>query len=329
MHQHAMVLTFALLLAFVPGLCAQELKERATFKGEFRVMTVSPDGKMVATGGRKGREAQVKLWEVASGKEITTFVFPGPDLQALAFSADGRLVAAGGYGSVMAWDVTARKQLPTIKGRINSVYTLAFSPDNKKLGAAGSKQVCVWDVNSGKELASFQRRISGYAAFSTDLGTLASANYQEIDLWDVKTGKQRATLSEHRGGVASVQFSLDGKTLVAASLLSRRTKTMGDIRLWDVATGEERAVFRKGIVYPRLARLSPDGKTLAALDAGSLKLLDVATGKQCIVRPAPGHWLDSLTFIADGRLFFIGSPTPSDRETIKLWEVSLPKSKGK
>jgi hypothetical protein len=65
------------------------------------------------------------------------------------------------------------------------------------------------------------------------------------------------------------------------------------------------------------------------LDAGSLKLLDVATGKQCIARPAPGYWFDSISFVADGRLFVIGSPTPFAQKTIKLWEVSLPNSKGK
>jgi WD40 repeat protein len=104
---------------------------------------------------------------------------------------------------------------------------------------------------------------------------------------------------------------------------------VGDIRLWDVATGKERSVFQEGIRHISFVRLSPDGKTVAAFDGGGLKLLDVATGKQQIVSHAPGHYFSSHSFTTDGRLFVIGRAATPDRETIKLWEVSLQKSKGK
>jgi hypothetical protein len=61
-------------------------------------------------------------------------------------------------------------------------------------------------------------------------------------------------------------------------------------------------------------------------DEFELKLLDLATGKQCVVRHPPGHSFTSLAFTVDGRLFVIGTP---DHKRIKLWEVSLPKSDGK
>jgi WD40 repeat protein len=162
---------------------------------------------------------------------------------------------------------------------------------------------------------------------------LSWPDYQEIDLWDVNTGKPRTTLSEHRGRVQCVHYSWDGKTLVAASAVSRRwLQYVGDIRLWDLATGRERAVFQEGIGAVWMVRLSPDGKTLAFLQRrespgeSDLKLIDVVTGKQHLIRPPEDYAFSFLAFSTDGRLFVLG--WPGNRPS-KLWEVSLPKSKDK
>jgi tricorn protease-like protein len=113
-------------------------------------------------------------------------------------------------------------------------------------------------------------------------------------------------------------------------MLPRRNyQYMGDVRLWDVATGKERKVFPDGIGQVGMVRLIPDGKTLVACVGLRLTLMDVATGKRRIVDPASGHYFTSIRFTTDGRLFVIGRSAPPDLETIKLWEVSLPKSKGK
>jgi WD40 repeat protein len=302
------------------------------------LVALRPDGKMVATVDNKEAHGKVVLWDIPSGKQVATLDLERDRPKALAFSPDCKLLAVVGIYDLTVWDVTARKPLVTIKERLHSAYILEFSADGKKLGAVDRfpSQVRVWDVTSGKVLSSFRLRIETgpeWAVFSRDLGTLALANAQEIDLWDVNTRRQRAILSEHRGRVNSVQFSRDGKTLVASSILRRRrSKVVGDIRLWDVATGKERKVFQEGIGHIWSVRLSPDGKTVSAFEGEGLKLLDVATGKQQIVSHAPGHYFSSHSFTTDGRLFVISRTDGTDGhdiETIKLWEVSLPKSKGK
>jgi WD40 repeat protein len=302
-------------------------------------VALSPDGKTAATGGRNGRRGELTLWDVGTGREITTFALGTGAPQALTFSPDGRFLAAQ-WDGITVWDVSARKQLATLKGSISSVDTLAFSPDGKRLGVAGLREVQLWDVASGRKVSSFRRlvpvRAGGpAAAFSPDLRTLASPNYQEIDLWDADTGKVRAVLSEHRGRVSSAAWSPDGQTLVAASALREtRIKFTGDVRLWDVAAGRERAVFTEGLGGISAARLSPDGQTLAVLDGAvlydelDLKLLDVATGRQRVIRHPPGHSFTSVAFTADGRLLVTG--TLDDRAIkVKVWEVSRPKGAGR
>ncbi len=167
-------------------------------------------------------------------------------------------------------------------------------------------------------------------AFSRDLTTLAKADFQEIDLCDIASGKIKTTLSEHRGEVRFLSYSDDGKTLVATSTCYRGPgfKFQGDVKLWDVASRSERVSFKGPFGQILRAALSPDGKTLALLDSPELrvipdiKLIDIASGRQTLIRKLPTHSFMNLEFTRDGRLFVVGN---SDEKTIRLWQVHLPK----
>lgn len=324
----------------------QELKERARFRlttSGTDSVALSPDGNKLATCTRGVRTGEVTLWDVASGKEITTFTLKDQHPEDARFSPDGKLLAAVVYCRVIVWDVTARKLLATLKTNIGSSCKLAFSPDGKKLGLTNTVETQLWDLTSGKKLSSFRHPMPAPSihavAFQPDLRTLAVGNAQEIDLWDVASGKRRAILSEHRGLVGHVAYSADGKTLVAASHLERggsngRLNHVGDVRFWDVSTGRTRAVFQEGIAFGPSDCLSPDGKTLALLNRkgffpdkdAELRIVDVAAGKQRVVPLSLGGSFTSLTFATDGRLFLIDNP---DNKTIKLWEVSFRKRANK
>jgi WD40 repeat protein len=72
-----------------------------------RPMALSPDGSMVATGGKT-----VRLWDVQTGKLLRELVGYLKRTQSIAFSPDGRLVIAGGsYGTINLWDVKTGKHL--------------------------------------------------------------------------------------------------------------------------------------------------------------------------------------------------------------------------
>jgi WD40 repeat protein len=192
-------------------------------------------------------------------------------------------------------------------------------------------------VAGGKELASFRHHVPVYGwlgvAFSSDLATLAAGNYQEIDLWDTATGKEKATLSEHRGEVGCLVWSADDKTLIASSTRydAKDYQPKGDVKLWDVASGKERATLPGSFGRVLAMAPSPDGKTLALLDSAELhaecdlKLVDVDTGRQRVLRALPRCSFLSLRFTREGRLLVIGTSA----DTLRLWEVSLPKRDGK
>jgi WD40 repeat protein len=199
------------------------------------------------------------------------------------------------------------------------------------LACASWSETHVWDLETGKKLTSWKRRFHSYGAMalSRDLASLAMADFQEIDLSDIASGKVKATLSEHRGEVRFLSYSDDGKTLVATSSWYRdhSFKYQGDVKLWDVASRSEKTSLKGPFGQIVKAALSPDGKTLALLDSPEhvipdIKLINVASGRQTLIRKLPTHSFMNLEFTRDGRLFVVGT---SDEKTIKLWQVRLPK----
>jgi WD40 repeat protein len=340
MRLHRLMLVSLLLGATAGELTAQELRERAKFKGlRFPVnrAALSPDGKVLAAGGGDTRGGDLRLWHATTGKEIAALAGYTDSLMTLAFSPDGKWLASGGIGPIQVWDVSTHKEVAAFKDLREWANLVAFSADGRRLAATGNRLVKVWDVSSGKELVSFRHRVPVHGgpglAFSPDLATLAARNYQEIDLWDMATGTERATLSEHRGEVGCLAYSADGKTLLATSTryYDRRFTWQGDVKLWDVATGQERASFEKGFGRVIAATLSPDGKTIALLDSpewhaeADLKLLDVATGRQRVITVPSRTSFLSLQFTADGKLYVVGDSS----DGLTVWEVPSPPTKAK
>jgi WD40 repeat protein len=107
------------------------------------LLAQSWDGKVLASG-RPG--PAIRLWELATGKEILALEGHEDPLYAMAWSPNGRLLASGSFASnfgrfvpirtsVRLWDTAAGKELARFAGKVG-LGTVAFSPDGTKLAAA-------------------------------------------------------------------------------------------------------------------------------------------------------------------------------------------------
>jgi len=278
-----------------------------------RGVAFSPGGKLALSGSA---DKTLKLWEVATGRELRTFSGHTKCVGSVAFSPDGKLALSGSEDNTLKlWDVATGRELRTFTAHTDVVRSVAFSPDGKlALSGSADKTLKLWDMATGHDL----RRFSGHTgwvwsvAFSPDGNLALSGENDTLKLWDVATGRELRAFSGHSEVVTSVSFSPDGKLALSGHMEST-------LKLWDVATGRELRTF-SGHTGPVLSvAFSPDGNlALSASYDQTLKLWDVATGRE--LRTFSGHtsMVRSAAFSPDAKLALSGS---SDN-TLKLWDVA-------
>jgi WD40 repeat protein len=137
---------------------AQVREFRAGPRAAWRT-ALSPDGRLLATIAPRGQHnfvggdhvPEVRVWDVAAGRRL--FELPGPadGNWSVAWSADGRLLAAGGEDHVArVYEVASRELRREFRGHSGPVSAVAFAPDLGRLLTGGSDTVIVgWDLNGG------------------------------------------------------------------------------------------------------------------------------------------------------------------------------------
>ncbi|MFF2194248.1 WD40 repeat domain-containing serine/threonine protein kinase [Streptomyces sp. NPDC058157] len=177
----------------------------------------SPDGTLLADAD----DRTVRLWDLAAGTVAATLDAHGGTVRSVAFSPDGRTLAAGGEdGAVRLWDVTARTVAATLTGHTAHVASVAFSPDGRTLASgSGDTTIRLWDPATGTAAATLTGNNSTVrsVAFSPDGRTLAGGGGRTVRLWDVATRTAATKLNGHTGSVAAVAFSPDGVHLASGS----------------------------------------------------------------------------------------------------------------
>ncbi len=268
----------------------KEIRQIKGFTNFVEPLCFSPDGKSLACGSSPRRnsakdERTLRLWDVSSGKERCIFD-SHTAVSALAFSADGKVLASGneyaaGEAPIRLWDATTGKALSRYTGHQQSAGSVAFSPDGKlvvsgtgKEGLAGDSSVHVWEAATGRLIRRFDGHHSWVwaVAFAADGLIVASgAGDSTILLWDI-TGRQK-------DGKLSL-LALTPRQLDACwTALMNEDAAKAYDAVWSfVAAGEEAVPFLQKHLPP-IPR--PDAKLVARLiadlDSNDFSVRDKAT----------------------------------------------------
>jgi WD40 repeat protein len=281
-----------------------DIKPLTAVKPQSFSVAYSPDGKLIAIGGFK----EVRLIDAATRKLVGTLSGHAETVRAVAFSSDGkRLAAAGGgpgrKGEVRTWDVENRTPLKTIPGHSDAIYATAFSPDGKLIATSSyDKLVKLWDAETGAEVRTLKDHIDAVytLAFTPDGKRLASgAADRTIKIWNIATGQRLYTLGEPADGINTLAIDPTGKLIAAAGLDK-------SIRVWALEPKSGRLLNTQIAHEDAILKLawSPDGSTLVSSSSDrTIKVFRATDLTELRTIAQQPDWVYGLAFSPDGKSF--------------------------
>jgi WD40 repeat protein/uncharacterized protein YeeX (DUF496 family) len=283
--------------------------------GAVQSVVFHPESLILASAGDDGI---VRIWDIATGKEIAALQQHTSAVFGLAFSPNGKwLASAGKDRAVMLWNTSTWRNCLTYRGHNYEVHCVSFVTD--ELIASGDGV-----VGELGEVRLWSPSLSGLQAQSIlacgTIGLLGSCREQRA--WLAVSGLMLET--ERTAGDITTQGMKDavvlrghGDTVYGVTVADDRLVTASDdqtVRVWETTTGQELiSLPARGLV--RSVAFSPDGKRLvSAILNGGVRIWDPPTREVFTLR---GHTnqIRCLTYSPDGQVL-----ASAGNAEVKLWD---------
>ncbi len=255
--------------------------------GQVTGATFSHDGRLLASESR----TTVTIWDLVACKRLVDFPAKKSS-SGLRFTPDSKLLIGGSQeaqATILTWDVPGRKPASTLKVQngLQMLTRLAVSADSKSVAVFTAvlknkksvTEMLFLDLATGNELAAAEMNFSpsiSDMAYSPDGRMLAVSRLQGNDgppivVFDASKGRIVAGLKSPQNGISSVNFSPDGRRLLACGFNA--------MEAWEIATQKLlNPAPEKGEFFGQdWAQLSADGKTLLTSGCYGLSFYDPQT----------------------------------------------------
>jgi WD40 repeat protein len=291
--------------------------EKATLQvraGEADTLAYTPNGSQLMLAGREtlylpdnirylGSKGLVRLWDIATGKELRQPNVSGNFLFPQIFNPQGKQIFIAGYTSNNdVWhigDVLADREVGKLSLGPKEGQLMALSQDGKQAVTSG-ETVTIWDVTAGKKTGEYKSGGVKSVVFSPDGKQLViTTEGTAVTILELASLRNTLTLTNHQDSVWQAAYSPDGQRLATAS-------SDNTARIWNAKTGDALAILRGHTAEVYSVAFSPDGKRIVTNSADrTIRLWDVASGNELTSLPTFPVFTP-IVFSADGKQIAVG-----------------------
>jgi serine/threonine protein kinase/WD40 repeat protein len=298
-----------------------------------RALACSSDLRWLAAAYSDG-EGGIALWDFATHRPaFTLWGKKSCDVQSIAFSPDGKTLAAGcGNGQVKFWFSDGQPERTVSVGTdADKVTSLAFSADGKQLATLSTpkktdmswRAVRVW--NWAEWRASYELPFTKEGTYALTFAPTGERVFATgvangvVRVWDQDTGRLQCELTGDLSSLMNVVFAPDGKTLLVHGYERRKEGYQRGHQYWDLRTRTPVEPRFTPTEYHHCLAFSPDNVTVAT--GGSQVTLWDRLERKVIARygeAKPEEAITALVFSPGGGIL----ATASRERGVRLWDVS-------
>ena len=270
-------------------------------------LALSPDDKQLAAG--HGNVVTVHNVAEKDKSPATKLTGHRDAAQSIAWSADGKRLATGGFRKVLLWntaDWSLAGEITDLPGRVSAMTFTANSAElvtaSNAPGQAG--EVALWAVDGLAKRRAWQAHNGTIfdVAIAPDGETLATAGADKlVRFWSLATGEQVMQIEAHTSPVLSLAYKPDGALLASGGADK-------ELKIWDTKTREQKNLVTghpgnvAAIAWPE-----KKAELITASDDGALRLCNESGKSPAKTWAKAADLLHCLVATADGKRLYGGA----------------------